>query len=175
MCPGGNEAPTQRRGYWVDVANSDLDRREYSVIKCRNVLECPDGPLASCASGRQGIGCGNCQDQHHRGRDGRCDPCSSGEAVPVVLTVLLAAIGLALLYRYANMDPTKQQLTTATVALTLGQLAAAVQALGAFRQLQIEWVPPVKALLDLLSILAFDIQVVRAECIVGEETRCASR
>ena len=75
VCPGGSQAPSQRGGYWVDVANSDVDRRVFSVIRCRNFLECPDGPLASCASGREGIGCGNCQDDHYKADDGRCDPC----------------------------------------------------------------------------------------------------
>ena len=75
MCPGGVQAPTQRRGYWVDVANSDVDRRVYSVIRCRNVLECLDGPFETCAAGRQGIGCGNCEDRHYRAREGRCPSC----------------------------------------------------------------------------------------------------
>jgi hypothetical protein len=169
-CPGGNQPPTQGRGYWVDVLNSDLDGRAYSVIRCRNKLECPASEeLGACAEGRQGTGCGNCQDNHHKGKMGRCDPCSTGEVAPLVLTILLVAVGLALLYRYANMDPTKQPLTTVTVALTLGQLAAAVQTLGAFRNLQIEWVPPVDSLLDFLRLLVFDIQVIKAECVTGED------
>ena len=62
------------------------------------------------------------------------------------------------------MDPRKQRLTTVTAALTLGQTAAAVQALGAFRQFQIVWREPVLSLLDAISLLALDIKVIRVEC-----------
>ena len=50
--------------------------------------------------------------------------------------------------------PTKLSLILATAALSLGQLAAAVQTIGAFREIQIEWVAPVASVLDLLSLPA---------------------
>ena len=49
-----------------------------------------------------------------------------------MVTATGAGSGLGAGYKYANTDPTKQPLTTATVLLSLGQLAAAVQALGAW-------------------------------------------
>ena len=82
----------QAAGYWVDVL--DAPGRVYSVIRCRNKLECPASEeLGACAVGRQGIGCGNCQDKHHKARDGRCEICSSGEQLPLVLTLLIVAVG----------------------------------------------------------------------------------
>ena len=41
--------------------------------------------------------------------------------------------------------------------------------MGAFRQFQIVWVEPVLSVLNFLSLLAFDIKVVRAECALGED------
>ena len=55
------------------------------------------------------------------------------------------------------------------MALSVGQLVAAVQTLGAFRQMQLTWVEPMKSILELRRVLAFDIQVIRAECMAGED------
>ena len=70
---------------------------------------------------------------------------------------------------YVNTDATKQPLAQVTVLISLGQLAAAVQALGAFRQIQLDWVEPVASFIDLLSVLTFNVHVLRAECTLGED------
>ena len=167
-CLQGKDPPTQRAGYWA--GKLDAEWRIYSVISCRNRLECPAGPAETCAVGRQGIGCGNCKNWHYRSEKGRCDPCrGSADTWPLVLAILAICAALAGSYMYASADPTKQPLTTATVALSLGQLAAAVQALGAFRQLQIDWIEPVASALDLLALLTFDLHVIKAECTLGQD------
>ena len=91
-------------------------------------------------------------------------PCDSSDKAPIAVTGVAGAVGVGMVYKYASMDPLKQRLTTATAALTLGQTAAAVQALGAFRQFQIVWREPVLSLLDAISLLALDIKVIRVEC-----------
>ena len=55
------------------------------------------------------------------------------------------------------------------MALSLGQLAVAVQTLGAFQQMQIEWVEPVATFLDLVRLLSFDIELLRTECATGRD------
>ena len=53
--------------------------------------------------------------------------------------------------------------------MVLGQLASAVQALGAFQSILVEWPEPLATLLELTQLLMFDIEVLRGECALGRD------
>lgn len=85
-CTAGNGDPEQLAGFWVDVV--DAERKVLSVFRCRNVLECPAGPLGGCASGREGRACNNCESWYQPSNDGTCDPCEGVDALPVLWVIL---------------------------------------------------------------------------------------
>ena len=46
----------------------------------------------------------------------------------------------------------------------------AVQSLGSIRELALEWQEPVKTLIDLSKVFAFDLHIIRITCFYGTDT-----
>ena len=57
------------------------------------------------------------------------------------------------------------------MALTLDQLAWAVQAVSVFRELTLEWREPIDTLLDLAKLLTFDLNMLRSQCFIKVTTQ----
>lgn len=93
----------------------------------------------------------------------------AGDIFPVVLIVVLLLLSLAPLYIYACADPCKTNLTAVTAALTMGQLASAVQALGVFREMDVEWEGPVAGVIDFMKLFAFDLDVIKLQCVLKND------
>jgi hypothetical protein len=167
-CPMSNEKPTQKAGYKVEIV--DDSQREYSVFKCRNKRECIAGDLGSCAPGRQGIGCGRCKDNHYRLDNGHCAECGDDSILIVLSALAVISFLLLALHKFINQDPSRVSLRAATLALILGQVAAAMQSLAAFRQMELDWREPFSSLLNMLSVVVFDVQLIQIECIIGEDS-----
>jgi len=51
----------------------------------------------------------------------------------------------------------------------MGQLAAAVQMLGAFRGLDIKWEEPARSMLNVANALTFDLDLLRIQCIFSKD------
>eukprot|EP00930_Biecheleria_cincta_P104917 TRINITY_DN973_c0_g2_i1.p1 TRINITY_DN973_c0_g2~~TRINITY_DN973_c0_g2_i1.p1 ORF type:complete len:1809 (+),score=239.90 TRINITY_DN973_c0_g2_i1:84-5510(+) len=165
-CDIGTTVPEQVAGFWVETKGNASAFVDFSVFKCRNAHECPEGPPGTCASGRTGKACANCKDMHFRGEQGECSPCGHVGMLPVLLTVLAATCAMVVLYIFSAVDPSKQMLTMVTIIACMGQLVMFVQALGAFKNMEIILVEPVKGFLDVLSVMTFDLDVVRASCVL---------
>ncbi|CAE8604277.1 unnamed protein product, partial [Polarella glacialis] len=165
-CPGGNDMPLQQAGFWAEVVNEES--REISVFNCRNSLECVNGAFGSCALGRQNRACNDCKDYHYK-ETGVCKECGEGDKMPFIgLAVCLVGLGI-LLTVFLKVDLSKQRLSYLTVIMTGGQLITAIQALGAIRQLAIIWVEPVKSVMDALSFITLDIDVMKATCFMQSD------
>ncbi|CAE8629865.1 unnamed protein product [Polarella glacialis] len=180
FCLGASERPRQKAGYW---ASEETSTSSYSVVLCRNKLECPDGtatePIEHCAEGRVNVACNNCKSEWSKAKDGRCEECGDTSALAFVgpaVAAVVFAFGVTILVRN---DVTKQDLTMLTVLMIGGQLVSAVQALGAIRSLSIKWVQPVKTVMDLLVvIISFDFEILNVSCFLGSDnpvTRFAVR
>ena len=164
LCPGGNDQPLQQAGYWVAVTY--VENRYYSVTRCRNNDECPEGIAGTCAEGRRGTACNNCQTLLYTASKGQCNKCDDLDFLPFVVTAVIALLLCLGLGCIVNVDAAKQRLSLLTVFLTALHLATTVQALGVFQRLQINWIEPVKSILSITALLAFDFDVVNMSCFV---------
>ncbi|CAE8616377.1 unnamed protein product [Polarella glacialis] len=143
---------------------------DFSVYRCRDVLECPAGPLGTCASGREGLACSNCKTQTFKTSLGYCSPCSESDLLPFFAALGVLLVGCLVFVRFfSKINLSKQSLTLLTVTVTLGQLLAALQAVGAIRQLSVKWAEPAKSLMDMLMVLNFDFDVLHMSCITGAD------
>lgn len=140
-----------------------------SVYRCRTRKECPGGSPGTCNEGRGGLGCGNCFENHYTHAAGYCLSCEGIDHLPFVLIIGLGFAALGPLYIYAGTDVSKQSLTTATAALTMGQLACAVQALGVFNEIDIDWSAENVNVLSIFKLVAFDLDAVKVQCILKQD------
>ncbi|CAE8630546.1 unnamed protein product [Polarella glacialis] len=168
VCPGGNDMPLQMAGFFGVV--TDASSREISVSRCRNSFECLEAPLGTCASGRQGMACNDCMDSHYRGDDGVCELCTDADKMPfvfILLGLLFCGVSVTIMMK---VDLSKQRLSYLTILMTGSQLITALQALGCIRQLSIVWEAPVKTVMDILALMSFDLDMVKAPCLVGNDS-----
>jgi len=161
--------PQQRAGFWVEASGQGASA-EYSVFHCRNQLECPSGPLGSCASQREGLACSRCMERSFKTSLGHCELCSAADVIPFCVAIAAVLVACLVFVRYfSKMALSKQSLTILTVTVTLGQLLSALQALGAIRQLSVKWAEPAKSLMDMLAVLNFDFDVLHMSCVAGAD------
>ncbi|CAE8581743.1 unnamed protein product [Polarella glacialis] len=166
-CPGGNDMPLQQAGFFGVV--TDWSSREISVSRCRNALECLEAPLGTCAFGRHGMACNDCMDNHYQG-EGDCVQCSDADKLPFVFILLGLLFFGVLLTILMKVDLSKQRLTYLTVLMTGSQLITALQALGCIRQLRIDWQEPVKTVMNIMSLMTFDLDMFQTSCLLGRDT-----
>jgi len=162
-CSEGNQEPVLLRGFWADAGDST--DRDYSVFRCRDGLECPGGPMGTCARGREGIGCANCLPNHQIDKvTGGCDECTGSSLVPILFITAVGLAGLVAMALYAKVDVSRINLNTLAVGICIGQTAVAVQALSVFRVLEVKWVEPIRSFLNVVSVLSFNLDVLAVSC-----------
>ncbi|CAE8713782.1 unnamed protein product [Polarella glacialis] len=167
LCLGGNGMPLQKAGFFGVV--TDASSREISVSRCRSEFECLEAPLGTCASGRQGMACNDCMDSYYRGDNGVCEPCTDTDKMPFAFILLGLLVFGVLLTILMKVDLSKQRLAFLTVIMTGSQLIIALQALGCIAQLNIDWQEPVRVIMDILSLMTFDLDQVKTTCLLGSD------
>eukprot|EP00439_Symbiodinium_sp_Y106_P023600 s2265_g2.t2 len=168
FCPMGVGLPVQREGYWTPAATPG--QCDFSVLRCRSPSQCPMNELGSCADGRTGMACNNCQQGRFALEDGSCQECQAADALPATIMAIVVLLILILLLSSINADLNQQSLSILTVAAIGGQMVMAVQALGSIRQLTVNWVPPVHDLIQLTQLLTFDFDIIRISCVYGVDS-----
>ncbi|CAE7316306.1 grlE [Symbiodinium sp. CCMP2456] len=166
-CPTGLGTPHQVGGFWTE--SSGPGQCDFSVLRCRDQAECPPGPLGVCASGREGLACNNCNENHFPGDDGTCQACADADVLPTIL-VLLLALSLLLVLVCTHVDPNQQSLNVLTAAAIFSQIIISIQALGSIRKLAIAWQEPAKTIVELTRLLTFDFDIIRISCFLGTDS-----
>ncbi|CAE8598630.1 unnamed protein product [Polarella glacialis] len=168
QCLGGQGLPLQAPGFWVHVL--DATQRDLSVYKCRDHLECSPGVLGSCATGREGQACNDCQLGHYKASEGQCNSCE-GEDLLLFIVAILICMGVVVVATFVSQtDRVKQNLTSLTAIATAGQLVIVIQTVGVLRHFSIKWAEPAKTLVELTSLLTFDLDVVKVSCFWPQDT-----
>eukprot|EP00434_Breviolum_minutum_P036186 symbB.v1.2.032056.t1/scaffold3795.1/size50223/4 len=163
-CNGSKASPRQQAGLWVE-------RREncdFQVLRCRNIRECPEGALGTCASGREGRACNNCKQKHFSRDDGTCKQCSEEDSLPSILLFVFVPL-IIILVNFFSLDPNQQSLNLLTAAAVTSQIIMSVQALGSIRELAIDWPEPVKSVINLTRLLTLDLDVIKIGCLFGTD------
>lgn len=166
-CHGGDAPPSQAAGYWVDVLVNQ--QRDYSVILCRDEMECIQGVLGSCAEGRQGRACSSCKDRHYPTWDGSCASCDSFYYWPYLVGLVLGG-GLICTFFLVNFEPSVTQPASITAFATSSQIIQALQVLSAIRYLQIPWADPLRNILTVVGLFSFDLKVLYLQCAIADYT-----
>lgn len=164
-CPAGLDPPVQQPGFWAEPTACN-----FKVLRCRNQLECPGLALGECAKGRDGIACNNCHFNHYPLENGTCELCGPGDYWPSILAGLIGVLVAILLVRSAKVDLNQQSLNLLTVAAVASQTITALQALGSIRKLAVEWIYPVRRIIELTKIVSFDLDVIKISCILGQDS-----
>lgn len=166
----GTSVPQQAAGAWAVV---DSTTQSFSVIFCRDDLQCPEGPIGSCAAGRTGQACNNCMKNYYKSSSGQCSPCQGSNLLPVIFVALLLPGLFAVMVFSFRVSATTQRLPVVTFMITLTQMATAVQALGAIRLLNIGWTGPIRTLINGLAFFSFDIDILQVSCAMPDDNPVA--
>jgi len=168
----GLKQPKQVAGFQVQLTQGSATAGDaiYSVYRCRSEFEClASNALGQCAEGRTGIGCGNCMPNRWKAEEGKCGECDGADVAPMAFAIILFFAILIPVYIYSRIDTTKQSEATFTAALSAGHLIFAVQALSVFGELNISWVEPVRSFLKITNIVAFDLDVLKVQCLFQKD------
>ena len=103
-CDGGKEPPKQQAGLWAERRESC----DFQVLRCRNIRECPQDALGTCASGREGRACNNCKQNHFSRDDGTCQKCSEEDSLPSILLFVIVPL-IIVLVNFFSLDPNQQR------------------------------------------------------------------
>ncbi|CAK9001855.1 unnamed protein product [Durusdinium trenchii] len=163
VCVQGLDPPKQREGYWAQVIDSGLG--QYSVLLCRNQLECPKGDPELCADHREGTACNNCLPRYYPTDSGSCSACEPTDALPFYLTILGVWCLVSLLVTWMNTEMSNSNLNKLTIAAVANQLCFTIQTLSTIRQLHIQWPEPVKSLISLADLITMiDLDFLKIAC-----------
>jgi len=168
--PGGireGQGPYPR----VDSGFMTLSTEPFEPYKCLEKDQCLGGPPANCARLRNASvpACAVCVDDAHE-RDGDCVSCEGASVIlPSLVLLVIAIVGTAVITLVVNRDVYGQTNGTMMVVVTAGLLVTGVQAMGVFKELQLEWFEPLDAIIDAMSIFSLDLDVVNIACVVGSD------
>eukprot|EP00929_Paragymnodinium_shiwhaense_P099660 TRINITY_DN6143_c0_g1_i4.p1 TRINITY_DN6143_c0_g1~~TRINITY_DN6143_c0_g1_i4.p1 ORF type:complete len:1097 (-),score=194.00 TRINITY_DN6143_c0_g1_i4:501-3791(-) len=119
-CPGGNSAPSQEKGFYVEVL--DDEARSYDVFQCQNEDLCPAGEPGLCAAPFSSRSCAICgadtvNPEHE------CGGCNPFVAITGLLLCVIA------LFVICKVTDSQRYGKVTAVSMLFGNLAIAVTTL----------------------------------------------
>lgn len=171
-CPEGllcdtysNDPPKQAAGFHAGPQAFEGGLPEFTVL-CASISNCPAGrALGVCKDQREGLACDHCPVGFSDDGEGNCLECSSGASVaPIVVCAIAAGLFMFLLSIYVTRSLSIQNTALITVALSGSLMVTAFQTLGAFQQLSISWIEPMKSLRGVVLLLTFEVDFLNLEC-----------
>merc|ERR1719502_269595 len=135
------------------------------AYKCRSARHCPGG-VATCAPGRTGLACGRCMDDHFED-GGACLPCKDGDAGPLVLCILAAACIMPFFHAFVSEPGAKTKISVVLALSVSGIAVTSLQTLTAFEGLEIVWLEPLKSMMHLSQLFAFNIEIIKIACVTN--------
>jgi len=184
---GGYTSLSVKPGYYIPasaVSVGDSAGREDAIINevyaCDALGEavlsqsgyntpCPGGPAGSCALNRDAgsLACGRCMDDHFRGSDGTCQKCGGGEAVGLVIMIVLGLTLPVGSYFFINQGVTAKLGELSAAILSFGTFVTSVQLAMVITKISVSWPAGNRDIFRMFAIFAFDLDSVRAECLFG--------
>lgn len=152
----------QQKGYWPELTSSG-----FSVFQCRGYAEqCPAGPPKSCAAGRGGLACADCQPYMKPRSDGTCTQCQQVDQLPVaaVSIGMFFIIGAAY-YAFDQENKSRQTHSLLFVVIVAGQTITIIQLLGVMSMFSMNFAEPFNSLLAFMKLFNFDVGVLEFGCV----------
>jgi len=168
--PNAVPAPTYPQvmaGYMTKAA------APFTVYKCLEEDRCPGGRPGTCAFNRdpESIACAECRDGTYTSGSDKCEACGGWLAI-LLLSVapFLLLIGLSVLSIYANKTRITEASATATGAIIAGLTVTSIQTISVLGGLEVQWVEPLRSVLNSLSLVGLDLNAIGVSCLVGHGT-----
>jgi len=158
LCRGMNDVSIEE-GYYADTS--------LSIFRCYgDSRRCSGGdPGDTCADGRRGIACGECEPEMTDGSGGQCEPCSGEDQAPFFVFVVVLILVTVVVYEVTYCTQAKSKsLSLIICTVAVGQLVTALQQFSVLGLLSVDWVDPFKWFMNIMGVLVFDINVLRLGC-----------
>eukprot|EP00929_Paragymnodinium_shiwhaense_P099659 TRINITY_DN6143_c0_g1_i3.p1 TRINITY_DN6143_c0_g1~~TRINITY_DN6143_c0_g1_i3.p1 ORF type:complete len:1107 (-),score=203.67 TRINITY_DN6143_c0_g1_i3:225-3545(-) len=160
-CPGGNEAPMQEKGFYVEVL--DAADRSYHVFECQDENLCPAGQPGLCAAPYSSRSCAICGADSVN-TDHTCKACNPA----VVVSGLVACV--LCLYIICRVADSQRYGKVTAVSMLFGNLAIAVTTLQSLN-IVLSFFPKLPASLgwinDITELMMFRISWAAPGCDFG--------
>ena len=141
------------------------------VWRCYGIEgRCPGGDPGTCAKNRvnTSLACGECRLGTRATSSGVCEECGSGQPWLMALAALFLLVGLCVVYFVtATENRAKQKDSCTLIAILVSQVVTAMQMLGIFDYLLVEWPEPFASFVVLSSNLNFNLDVLSPNCVVS--------
>jgi len=160
LCPGLGVVLIEPGYYAESLA-------DVSVFKCHgDDRRCIGGePGSTCARGRRGITCAECKNMMVAS-SAECVPCSGSDRVPFILFVIGAVLVIVIVDVFSTSSFTKSMsLSVVFCAIAAGQLVTFMQVVTIVSLLSLQIEGPLKAVLQVATLLAFDVDYLKVGCI----------
>jgi hypothetical protein len=130
------------------------------VVRCHTPDACLGGAESGCAEGYDGNRCGQCADEWYM-YSRKCMPCGSDAiAYTLVGVAICSAVTLSCFVLWLLMlDP--------RIASPFVFLLRLLETLAILQQTSIDWTPAVRSVFAALSVVNFNTQMFRLECLFG--------
>lgn len=138
------------------------------VFACLDKGNCPGGPPGTCAPlfDSTTVACAWCE-SGARKAGAECVPCKPGKDVVALVFLVLGFFALLLLVTFmVNRDVILQSNSMLSIIIMSGMMLTAIQTIGVFRNLALEWFEPLASIFKAISVLTFNLDVLHVSCIV---------
>jgi len=146
------------------------------VYRCLFAEHCPGGAcedgactVQTCAPYRDpaAVACGRCAEGAYQSGQ-ECLPCEGGvDALPIVFVTLAVVFALAAVTYAINRDMIKQTRWAVGMMVSLTCLFSATQTTSVYLSLNMAWTEPLGSLMKAMSLMTFDLSLVKTECIMS--------
>jgi len=143
-------------------------RESPSVYRCYgNFQRCVGGPPGeTCAEGRFGLSCARCKAGTTAAADYTCKACTDWDYVPGTVAALAMVGCSVLIYTLqTRAERLSRNQTLMVLSLVLSQLITCLQQLSVLANLSIDWIEPLRSVLDSVKVMSFNVQSLRLNCV----------
>merc|ERR1719424_1032095 len=162
----GQKEPKQMAGFQVKAEDKDL----YSIYKWVDILICPERAIPGVCKedlDPTSRACGRCVEDYYATSPGNCLSCEGGSVAQFVIILVLATIMCIASYYFVNSPMTKKANPLLSVTVMCGMLLMLFQSMGVLGRFSIEWREPLRTMMSVMSIFAFNLDSVGADCFLG--------
>lgn len=166
--------PLPKPGFW-----SGLDA-VYVAYDCFYSKRCPGGQIAKCATAFEGFVCAKCgsgnriRNSQENDLKAECVSCEESSVPYVVIPLLFIMSFFAAYGVYYFSAKNRQLMGRMAIAAAMGLMVQTLQYLSVFDKFSLSWGSPMGEILSALQFIAFDLNIIGAGCLFGNDPTFSS-